>query len=163
VCSSDLARRRRRRERGDEAPRSADAPRAEVRDERRDEVRLDVPADELRRTEQELPRAPEALARPVGDVRDDEDDSAFSNVFLNIGRRDGTRVGDILRLFEQSTGLGKDALGRIRIRDRHSFVAVPTDRVEDALGKLAGVRYGEKELVAEIARAERGQPETPEV
>jgi len=72
-------------------------------------------------------------------------------------------VGDILRLFEQQTGLGKDALGRIRIRDRHSFVAVPMDRVEDALGKLAGVRYGEKELVAEIARAERSQPETPDV
>jgi ATP-dependent RNA helicase DeaD len=86
---------------------------------------------------------------------EDEDDDAFSNVFLNIGRRDGTRVGDILRLFEQNAGLGKEVLGRIRIRDRHSFVAVPTDRVEEALGKLAGARYGEKDIVAEIARAER--------
>jgi hypothetical protein len=34
-------------------------------------------------------------------------------------------------------------------------VAVPTDRVEEALGKLAGARYGEKDIVAEIARAER--------
>jgi hypothetical protein len=147
----DEPRRRRRRERDERA--------IEARTETLREVAAQG-AEELRHIE--VP--PMVSAEPVrGEAREDEDDGAYANVFLNIGRRDGTRVGDILRLFEQQTGLGKDALGRIRIRDRHSFVAVPTDRVEDALGKLVGVRYGEKELVAEIARAERGQPETPEV
>jgi ATP-dependent RNA helicase DeaD len=157
-------RRRRRRERDERS--------VEARTETLREVAAAQPVlvgiEEMRHVEVppmvEASRAPDSsVGRSAGDAREDEDDDVYANVFLNIGRRDGTRVGDILRLFEQQTGLGKDALGRIRIRDRHSFVAVPTDRVEEALGKLAGVRYGDKELVAEIARAERSQPETPEV
>jgi len=76
---------------------------------------------------------------------------------VNLGRRDNVRVGDILRIFETFAGLTKDELGRIRIRDRHTFVGVPRDRVEAVLASLAGKAEGDKELVVEVARAEQSK------
>ena len=82
-------------------------------------------------------------------------------LFVNLGRRDGTRVGDILRLFETHARLGKDDLGRIRIRDRHTFVGVPKERAAEAVEALAGRPFGEKSLVVEIARAEQAKAAAP--
>ncbi len=107
-------------------------------------------ADEARAAVQVGPSDPRAESSARA-----EEDEAFQNVFLNIGRRDGTRVGDILRLFDEQVGLGKDTLGRIRIRDRHTFVAVPREAIASAIEKLGAAHFGEKALVAEIARAER--------
>ncbi|GAB4215810.1 MAG: hypothetical protein OHK0013_41700 [Sandaracinaceae bacterium] len=174
----DNGRRRRRRERSDGTGEPRASGRGERMPERSERVAERRPIEP--RTLPDAPstpqtaafevheaavvRGPSVVSAPQGtDARDeDAEDASYSNVFLNVGRRDGTRVGDILRLFEQSTGIGKDALGRIRIRDRHSFVAVPTERVEEALTKLAGVRFGDKELIAEIARAERAPAEPTE-
>ena len=43
-----------------------------------------------------------------------EGDPSMSTLFLNLGRRDNVRVGDIIRLFETHVGMTKDDLGRIR-------------------------------------------------
>jgi ATP-dependent RNA helicase DeaD len=164
-------RRRRRRDRPEGAERSEGEPRRAERSEPHRAVAEPRAAVEPAPVVAEVPEAAVArgptVATPApmlaNEARhEDGDDGVYSNVFLNIGRRDGVRVGDILRLFEQRTGLGKDALGRIRIRDRHSFVAVPTERVEEALAKLAGARFDERDLIAEIARAERGPSEPTE-
>ncbi|MCX7807104.1 MAG: DEAD/DEAH box helicase [Deltaproteobacteria bacterium] len=85
----------------------------------------------------------------------ESDESAYASIFLNVGRRDGVRISDFLRLFEQRVGLRRDQIGRIRIRDRHSFVSVPRERINEVLSSLVGVRFGEKELIAEIARSDR--------
>ncbi len=159
-------RRRRRRERDGE-PREARADASGPRDGADEPSRpIEAVAEPVREARHDAPPAdvrPDGpRGEPRGEGRDEDDDSLYANVFLNIGRRDGMRVGDVLRLFEQTTGIGKDGLGRIRIRDRHTFVAVPQDRVEQALSKLAGARFGEKDVVAEIARAERPSAETPE-
>jgi ATP-dependent RNA helicase DeaD len=91
-----------------------------------------------------------------------EGDPTMSTLFVNLGRRDGTRVGDILRLFETHARLGKDDLGRIRIRDRHTFVGVPKERAASAVEALAGRSFGDKALVVEIARAEQARAAPPE-
>lgn len=136
-CEQEPTRRRHRRDPGEER----DAP------QRRDEV-------EAPREAQPSP----SLVPDSASMREEEDEPSHGTVFLNVGRRDGARVGDILRLFEQRAGIGKDALGRIRIRERHSFVAVPIEKVPEAVERLAGARFGDKELVAEIARADRSAP-----
>jgi ATP-dependent RNA helicase DeaD len=87
---------------------------------------------------------------------------SMSTLFLNLGRRDGVRVVDIIRLFEMHAGLTKDELGRIRIRERHSFVGVPRERVEGAVQALSGRTAHDKVLVIELARAEQTRSAAPE-
>src|SRR5690606_7125302 len=84
-----------------------------------------------------------------------ETDPDMSTLFVNLGRRDGVRVGEIIRLFETHAGMTKDDLGRIRIRDRHTFVGVPRERVDAIVGSLNGQSSHDKELVVEVARAEQ--------
>ena len=129
------------------------APRARAERPSRGEARRDHGADA-------------DVQAPSGDPHDEqaeggrssaaphEPDPNVSTLFVNLGRRDGIRVLDILRLFEAHTGLGKDALGRIRIRDRHTFVGVPKDSVEQVLAELAGKTALDRPLVVEVARAE---------
>ena len=133
------ARRRRRRERPEgEAPRAPSEARSEARTIR------DVPSRELPPREAREPREPRQ-----------EEDPNFATLFLNIGRREGVRVGDVLRLFEDRAALTKDQLGRIRIRDRHTFVGIAHDQVARVLESLAGARFGERDLVSEVARQEK--------
>jgi ATP-dependent RNA helicase DeaD len=91
---------------------------------------------------------------PTGELAA-EGDPSMTTLFINLGRRDGIRVGDILRLFETWAGLTKDGLGRIRIRDRHTFVGVPKESTDAVLAAFSGRSAHEKELVVEIARAEQ--------
>jgi len=141
------ARRRRRRERPEgEAPRASEA--RTVRDV---PPSREVPPRDREAREPREPREPRQESR---EPRQEEDPN-FATLFLNIGRREGVRVGDVLRLLEDRAALTKDQLGRIRIRDRHTFVGVAHDQVARVLESLAGARFGERELVAEVARQEK--------
>src|SRR6185436_19199629 len=65
-----------------------------------------------------------------------EDEGVF--LYLNLGRRDGVRPGEILRLLAEECGLDKAEVGRIRIRDRHTFVGVPREKVDAIVQQLTG-------------------------
>jgi len=102
-----------------------------------------------------------------GDYRDRDDDrdrgdegEAFERdddvyLYVNLGRRDGVRPGQLIRLLATECDMGRDNVGRIRIRDRHSFVGVPSDRADEIVDLLAGKESHDKELVVERARAQR--------
>ncbi len=81
------------------------------------------------------------------------DDDVY--IYVNLGRRDGVRPGQLIKLLATECDLDKDQVGRIRIRDRHSFVGVPRERAEEILAQLAGKESHDKELVVELARAQR--------
>lgn len=103
------------------------------------------PAIEAARAEAEgAPELPD-------DVQDDEN-AVF--VYLNVGRRDGVRPGEIIRLLAEQCSLEKDEVGRIRIRDRHTFVGVPREKADEIVTQLTGKSALEKELVVERARAQ---------
>ncbi|MEQ9700978.1 MAG: DbpA RNA binding domain-containing protein, partial [Sandaracinaceae bacterium] len=75
-------------------------------------------------------------------------------LYVNLGRRDGVRPGEIIRLLAENCALDKAEVGRIRIRDRHTFVGVPRDKADEIVDQLAGTESHEKELVVEKARAQ---------
>lgn len=81
------------------------------------------------------------------------DDDVY--IYVNLGRRDGVRPGQLIKLLATECDLDKGQVGRIRIRDRHSFVGVPRERAEEILAQLAGKESHDKELVVELARAQR--------
>ena len=102
------------------------------------------------------PRPP----RPRGDARDTkeiEDDPSFAQLFLNVGRRDGLRPGDVHDLLVELAQLEEGAHGRIRMRDRITFVSVRPEVLEHAITALGGKVVAGRTLVAERAkpRAER--------
>jgi ATP-dependent RNA helicase DeaD len=103
------------------------------------------------RSPEVAPRAAEP-ARSVEPARveDGESDDGFVQVFVNVGRRDGVRATDLQRLLEQ--GVTADAVGRIRMRDRMTFVAIRKDLVERAIVSLAGQVLGGRTVVAELAK-----------
>ena len=77
-------------------------------------------------------------------------------IFVNVGRKDGVRPGDFARALGEAPGVDRDDVGRIRIRDRHTFVAVRSDVFEAAIAALHGRSFGGR-----IASAEQARPRDP--
>ncbi|MEZ4251478.1 MAG: DEAD/DEAH box helicase [Polyangiales bacterium] len=126
----EAPRRERRRRDEDESREERREAREESRRERRDERR-----DERRRDDDE-----------------DEEDEGHVRLFVNVGRRDGVRVGDLNRLFQDEAGLDREHVGRIRLRDKHSFVSVPEEKADAVVENLSGKSFAERELKVERAK-----------
>jgi len=73
-------------------------------------------------------------------------------LFVNVGRRDGARTEDFLRVLEAAEGLRREDIARIRVRDRHTFVVVRKAILDQALAALVGARIGSRTANAEIAK-----------
>jgi ATP-dependent RNA helicase DeaD len=149
-------------------------PRADVRPEPRVETRVEAavaaevevaaPLEERPRRERtERPRRersprpmeggeesvavadPTLELRPKGDIR------------LAVGRREGVRPGDVLRLLCDIGGVARADIGRINIRERSTFVGVPADDVDAVLARLADARFNDAPV-----DAARPRPRAPE-
>ncbi|MFK7987810.1 MAG: DEAD/DEAH box helicase [Sandaracinaceae bacterium] len=148
-----------------EAP-SSEAPSSEDSEKPAEAAAAEVaPAATVPDSQDDAPdSAPSAEARadrrssnppPRRDDEDNEydnDDDVF--LYVNLGRRDGIRPGQIVRLFIEEGDVDKEDVGRIRIRDRHSFVGVPKDLADELVERLHGADALDKELVVEVARAQ---------
>lgn len=136
---------------------------------RRDQGAQDVgrwqPPAEAGDDEPLLPRRPPLAARvepqaaapasaPVaGKDAPAADDADYVELFLGIGRRDGARAQDVLRALTENATVDKDHIRRIRVRDRHAFVAIRRDQAERAIAELNGKTIGAKAAVlVELAR-----------
>ncbi|HKU41610.1 MAG TPA: DbpA RNA binding domain-containing protein, partial [Polyangiales bacterium] len=73
-------------------------------------------------------------------------------LFLNLGRRDGVRVAEVARLLRESCELSRAEVGRIRVRDRYTFVDVPSERLDSIIAALRGVTLHDKPLAPERAK-----------
>jgi ATP-dependent RNA helicase DeaD len=107
-----------------------------------------VPADLPGFTEEGAPPAP---------GKRDEDEPGFTQIFVNVGRREGVKPGDFVRLLEAG-GIARADAGRIRIRDRNTFVSVRTEVLDRALAALAGHALGGRTTTAEPAKRPSSAP-----
>jgi ATP-dependent RNA helicase DeaD len=85
--------------------------------------------------------------------RRDDGDEGMTRLYVNLGRRDGLRAGDIARLLRDSCSLDRAEIGRVRVRDKHAFVDVQSDRVDHVLSTLPGQKVDEREVVVEVAKS----------
>ena len=86
---------------------------------------------------------------------DADDDTANENEakpYVSLGKRDDVSAGELNRLFIDVGGVPADQVGRIRVRDRHSFVFLPREVADAAVAKLNGSTQRDRELVVEFAR-----------
>ncbi len=137
--------------RGKDEPRAeiAAAPAERVRDERPrgERPRDDRPRDD--RPRDDRPREPQP--------NEAIDEASYAELFVGVGRRDGARAQDLLRALVEGAGIDKDTIRRIRVRDRHAFVAVLKEDAARAIEKLHNTPIAEKATVSvELARERPG-------
>jgi len=80
-------------------------------------------------------------------------DATFAEIFVNIGRQDGVTAADLQRVLTETAEISRAETGRIRVRDRSSFVSVKRELLAKALAALNGASFGGKVAQAEPARA----------
>jgi ATP-dependent RNA helicase DeaD len=127
---------------GEAPPARADRPPRAERGERgeRGPRREDRPSGERERE------------RGEGESRDrQETPPGFVQLFVNVGKREGVVASDLQKLLTDK-GIGAEDAGRIRVRDRMSFITVKKDALERAVGALTGQVVGGRTVVAELAR-----------
>jgi hypothetical protein len=72
-------------------------------------------------------------------------------LFVNVGKREGVGPIDLQRLLSER-GLSAEETGRIRVRDRMSYVRVRKVAFDRAVAALTGQVIGGRTVVAELAR-----------
>ncbi|HEY6463725.1 MAG TPA: DbpA RNA binding domain-containing protein [Polyangiaceae bacterium] len=72
-------------------------------------------------------------------------------LFVNVGKREGVQASDLQKLLTDK-GIGSEDAGRIRVRDRMSFITVKKEAFDRAVGALTGQVVGGRTVVAELAR-----------
>jgi ATP-dependent RNA helicase DeaD len=100
-----------------------------------------------REPREDRPRDAEGPREP-----DARDDPSLSNIFLNVGRRDGVNPEDLQRLLADNGGIPAAETSNIRVRDRITFVTVKKELADRAIQTLAGQIIGGRTVVAEPAR-----------
>ena len=80
-------------------------------------------------------------------------DPSFAEIFVNIGRRDGVSASDFQRVLTDVAEISRAETGKIRVRDRSSFVSVKRELLEKAVAALNGATFSGKVAQAQPARA----------
>ena len=105
------------------------------------------------------PLSAEAMAGATetnGQEPDDEqpEGPTIKEIYVSLGRRDGVRATEIIQLLEAG-GIEQALVGRIRVRDRSTFVEVQPAIADTALEALNGARFGSRVACAEHAKRMR--------
>jgi ATP-dependent RNA helicase DeaD len=109
-----------------------------------------------------IPRAPKAPPAPVA-PRPNEAEAVDSKspvaeptvgatrLWISTGEENGTTVEALRDFILGTTGEPATSLGRIDIRERHSFVDVPGDRAASFVSRLKRAEFGGKRVKAKVA------------
>ncbi|HEX5656620.1 MAG TPA: DEAD/DEAH box helicase [Polyangiales bacterium] len=73
-------------------------------------------------------------------------------LYFNVGKRDGLEAKDLASLLTTNSDLGQDDIGRVRVKERHTFVGVPTERADAIITALEGQLVRNRALHVERAR-----------
>jgi ATP-dependent RNA helicase DeaD len=90
-------------------------------------------------------------ARGAGASSEGAEPPGFVQLFVNVGKREGLSAADLQKVLSEK-GLAEAEAGRIRVRDRMSFISVKKEAFERAVAALNGQVFGGRTVVAELAR-----------
>ncbi|MGB0332316.1 MAG: DbpA RNA binding domain-containing protein, partial [Planctomycetota bacterium] len=99
--------------------------------------------------------------RPRGNDRQHQGDGqgwkpveeGMTRLFVNVGRMDGVRPGDLVGAIAGESGIEGSSIGSIDIFSRYSFVEVPEEKGEQVISSITGVQVR--------GRAVQARPATP--
>jgi len=116
---------------------------------------LPIVSNEQRRQKAEArePKKPrEVREERPREPREDEPTSDLTTLFVNSGRRDGLKPADLLEVLDKRGAIEAEAVGRVRLRDRNTFLDVRPDVADRAIAALKGAVVHGRTLNAELAR-----------
>jgi ATP-dependent RNA helicase DeaD len=118
---------------------------------------IEIAASTLRLLERERSTrvAPTAEPKPSG--------GAMVRVFVNVGSRDNVRPGDLVGAITNQTGITSADIGKIDVRESHSFVEVASTAAPSVVEKLTGTSIRGRRAVArvDVERAPRAGGRKP--
>ena len=83
----------------------------------------------------------------------------FRELFVNVGRRDGLKSGELVALITGEAGIGAADVGHVRVRDTSSFVAVRAEHADKVIEAMSRQVINGRAVSAE--RARRSSRQTP--
>jgi ATP-dependent RNA helicase DeaD len=104
--------------------------------------------DAAERTSERTPRAPEPRREPRYRI---PDGATMETYRIEVGRMHGVQPGNIVGAIANEAGIDGKHIGRVVIRDDHSFVDLPAGMPKELLGELRNARVAGQKL--EISRA----------
>jgi ATP-dependent RNA helicase DeaD len=104
-----------------------------------------------REDDDEKPILAAEKARTLSQKGADAGQPGFVEMFVNVGRRERLSASDLHRLLEEKGVLEHD-VGRIRIRDRMTYLSVRKGAYDQAVAALSGQVIAGRTIVAELAR-----------
>ncbi|MET0341832.1 MAG: DEAD/DEAH box helicase [Polyangiales bacterium] len=141
-------------------PADGDAGRKKRRRRRgsRDGEARDDGAEPAARTDREQERERDTSTReddanePIADEPSPELENIVT-LYFNVGKRDGLEPKDLASLLTTSCSLDVDDIGRVRVKERHTFVGVPSERADAIIASLEGQLVRSRALHVERARS----------
>jgi ATP-dependent RNA helicase DeaD len=133
-------------------PQQGEGRRRKRRRRGRGEGTSQAPAAEELEQVQEL--APELEPEPEPALPEEPSPELENMVtlYFNVGKRDGLEAKDLAQLLTTNSDLGNDDIGRVRVKERHTFVGVPTERADSIISALEGQLVRNRALHVERAR-----------
>jgi ATP-dependent RNA helicase DeaD len=99
---------------------------------------------------------PALIEEPIAnDTLPEEPPPELENIvtlYFNVGKRDGLEAKDLASLLTSACELGHEDIGRVRVKERHTFVGVPTERADAIIATLEGQLIQNRALHVERAR-----------
>src|SRR5262249_54100078 len=95
---------------------------------------------------------PETRSEPAAEPERREPvalEPGLAKLYLNLGRRDRLRPPEVQSLIAERTGMSDL---RIQVRNTHTYIIAPEERVEQIVSALHGSKHGERDLVCEPAK-----------
>jgi ATP-dependent RNA helicase DeaD len=152
-----------------EEPEEQDEPAMEVRASELEPINGDVNGRRRRRRRrgreaqpeaeatiiEELPPEPPLAFETYSSALPEEPPPELENMitlYFNVGKRDGLEAKDLAGLLTSACELGMEDIGRVRVKDRHTFVGVPSERAEAIITSLEGQMIRSRSLHVERAR-----------
>ncbi|HLJ55597.1 MAG TPA: DEAD/DEAH box helicase [Chthonomonadaceae bacterium] len=91
-------------------------------------------------------------------VETERAEAGMTRLYLQIGRQDGIRPGDIVGAIANEAGVPGNAIGAIDIMDRSTFVEVPEADAARVIEALSRTKLRGKRVFVEVARPRREEP-----
>ena len=114
----------------------------------------EVAAKQRRRGRRPSSRPASGPEEPQRPVESGPKELPTATLYVNVGKSDDLKASELGRLLRERTGLKRREIGRIRVRNTHSLVDVPQERVQDVIDSMAGAVLHERELSVELAADE---------
>ena len=91
-------------------------------------------------------------SRNGGEPKKESGSEEYTSIFVGVGKNRHVYPKDLIELFTEVKGIGKDEIGQIKILDNYSFVEIDGTKAQDDIGALNGKDYRGRKLNVNYAR-----------